>query len=276
MVLRGQSSIVEVLPRRSKLSRKKPGKENCEQTLAANIDICFVVSGLDRDYNPRRFERYLILVFESQARPVIILNKADLRMDIAAVVARTEQVAPGVPVLAMSALEGWGIEALLRQIVRGETAALIGSSGAGKSTIMNRLLGEDRQQVSEVRASDRKGRHTTTRRELFLLPDGWLLIDLPGLRELQLWADPEQIDQTFADIAELAAQCRFRDCTHREEPGCAVRVASVDPGRLASFHKLGRELAYLDRQSDGHLARETKRRWKSVHKAMRHHRKGFD
>jgi ribosome biogenesis GTPase len=273
VMLRGRSVIVEILPRRTLLARKEPGRRIREQALAANIDVAFVVSGLDLDYNPRRLERYLTLIYESGARPVILLNKADLRSDLPDVLARTGETAPGVPVLAVSALQNFGLNELAAHIRPGETAALIGSSGAGKSSILNRLLGDDRQQIHEVRNSDSRGRHTTTRRELFVMPGGWLLMDLPGLRELQLWADPEQIDQTFADITDLAAECRFRDCTHQREPGCAVRVADLDPQRLASFHKLQREVAYLDRQLDRNLARETKQRWKSIHKAMRHNPK---
>ncbi len=228
VVMRDGSVIVEVLPRRTEVVRKQPGKEVREQVLAANIDVLFIVSGLDADYNPRRLERYLILAHESRARPVVLLNKADLCSDVPAVIAETEVLAPGVPVVALSALEAWGLDALPNFLQSGETAALIGSSGAGKSTILNRLLGEDRQRTTSVRESDSHGRHTTTRRELILMPQGWLLIDMPGLRELQLWADPEQIDQTFAEITALAARCRFRDCSHRHEPGCAVRDANLD------------------------------------------------
>jgi ribosome biogenesis GTPase / thiamine phosphate phosphatase len=273
VVVREGAAIVEVIPRRTLLARKKPGKPACAQALAANIDVVFAVSGLDRDYNPRRLERYLTLIYESGAAPAIILNKADLSSDVPAMVTQTQRVAPGVPILALSALEGWGLQDLAAYVAPGQTAALIGSSGAGKSTILNRLLGEARQQTGSVREADQRGRHITTRRELFLTPEGWLLLDLPGLRELQLWADPEQIDQTFADIAELAGRCRFRDCTHTTEPGCAVSAANLDPGRLASFHKLGREVAYLERQTDGLLARQNKQRWKAVHKAMRHNPK---
>jgi ribosome biogenesis GTPase len=273
VVLRDDSVILEILPRRTELVRKQPGKEVREQVLAANIDVLFIVSGLDADYNPRRLERYLILAHESRARPVVLLNKADLRSDIPAVIGETEALAPGIPVVALSALQAWGLDALPNFLQSGETAALIGSSGAGKSTILNCLLGEDRQRTTSVRESDSHGRHTTTRRELILMPQGWLLMDLPGLRELQLWADPEQIDETFAEITTLAAQCRFRDCSHRHEPGCAVRAANLNEGRLESYYKLQRELAYLDRQTDPHLARETRKHWNTIEKAMRHHPK---
>jgi ribosome biogenesis GTPase len=273
VVLRDDSVITGILPRRTEVIRKQPGKEVREQVLAANVDVLFVVSGLDSDYNPRRLERYLILAHESRARPVVLLNKADLSSDIPAVVSETEALAPGVSVIAVSALKGWGLEALPKLLEGGETAALIGSSGAGKSTILNRLLGEERQRTTSVCESDNRGRHTTTRRELILMPQGWLLMDLPGLRELQLWADPEQIDQTFAEITALAGQCRFRDCSHRHEPGCAVRSSELDEHRLENYHKLQRELAYLDRQADPHLARETRKRWNTIEKAMRRHPK---
>jgi ribosome biogenesis GTPase / thiamine phosphate phosphatase len=269
VVLRGESVILDVLPRRTQLSRKEPGKEVREQVLAANIDVLFIVSGLDHDYNPRRLERYVVLAHQSGARPVVLLNKADLRSDVDAVVEDTESLVPGTPVFCLSALEGWGLDAPTKLVKLGETAALIGSSGAGKSTILNRILGEHRQRTGGVREADSRGRHITTQRELILMPEGWLLMDLPGLRELQLWADPEQIDQTFADITELARQCRFRDCSHEQEPGCAVLAANIDEGRLQNYYKLKRELAYLDRRTDFQLARETKQRWKSIHKANR-------
>lgn len=271
--LRSGGVIEEILPRRTKLSRKEPGKETREQVLAANIDVLFIVTGLDNDYNPRRLERYLVLAHESGARPVIVLNKSDLPPDVTNFVSRTERHAPGVPVIAVSALCNEGMEAISPCVNPGETAALIGSSGAGKSTIVNRLLGTERQSTKQVREGDSKGRHTTTRRELIPMPGDWLLMDLPGLRELQLWADPEQIDNAFADIADLAARCRFRDCTHETEPGCAVRDAGLDESRLESYRKLKRELAFLERQNDAQLARETRKRWNALEKAMRRHPK---
>jgi ribosome biogenesis GTPase len=273
VILREGAVISRILPRRTQLSRKEPGKRLREQVLAANMDLLFVVSGLDRDYNPRRLERYLVLAHESGARPIILLNKADLRGDLADVLRLTEQHAPGVSVFALSALGPWGLEAIVRNVGSGQTAALIGSSGAGKSTIVNALLGETRQRTTDVREGDSKGRHTTTHRELIRMPGGWLLMDLPGLRELQLWADPERIDTAFADIVELAQQCRFRDCTHHEEPGCAVRDAALDPDRLRSYRKLQKELNYLELQTDIHRARETRKKWNAVEKDMRRHPK---
>ena len=271
VALRDASVITEVLPRRTKLSRKDPAKGVQEQVLAANIDLLFVVTGLDGEYNPRRLERYMVLAYESGARPVILLNKADLCADLPEIISRTERSAPGVPVIALSALTQWGVDAIAKQISPGQTAALIGSSGAGKSTIVNCLLGEDRQRTTLVRDTDSKGRHTTTHRELFLMPGKWLMMDLPGLRELQLWGDPEQIDNSFSEIAHLAERCKFRDCTHQQEPGCAVRDANLDASRLMSYHKLKRELAFLERQADTHLARETKKKWKAIEKDIRRH-----
>lgn len=273
-VLLEEGNVVEeILPRRSKLSRREPGKGICEQVLAANIDVLFIVSGLDADYNPRRLERYVTVANESGARAVIVLNKADLRTDVEEIISRTQTFAPRVPVIAPSALEEWGVEALSREVRQGETAALIGSSGAGKSTIVNCLLHTTRQRTKDVRTGDSRGRHTTTQRELILMPDKWLLMDLPGLRELGLWAEPTQIDETFSDIHELSRSCKFRDCTHQSEPGCAVRTSDLDPQRIASYQKLKREVAYLERELDVHLARETKRKWKAIERDIRRHPK---
>ncbi len=278
VVLRDGTRVIErVLDRRAKLARKQPGKETREQVLAANVEVLFVVSGLDRDYNPRRIERYLVVARESGARAVILLNKADLAeelgMDLDRMVSETRRLSPENPVLAVSALLGYGLEALPGLLAPGETAALIGSSGVGKSTMLNRLLGEERQRTCEVRDNDDRGRHCTTRRELFIMPEGWLLMDMPGLRELQLWADPEQVDASFADIHELAAQCRFRDCTHTHEPGCAVQRAELDAGRIGNYQKLQRELAYLERKVDVRAAQEERNRWKAIEKSVRRHPK---
>jgi ribosome biogenesis GTPase len=272
VVLRKNAPVIDaVLAPKTELSRKRPGKGPREQVLAANMDVLFIVSGLDHDYNPRRIERYMVLAAQSGARPVVLLNKADLaeefRLDLNRIREETGQLGAGTPVLAISALTGYGLDAIPTLLARGETAALIGSSGVGKSTILNRLLGEDRQRTAEVRSGDQRGRHTTTRRELFVMREGWLLMDLPGLRELQLWADPEQLDSSFDDIRRLAEGCRFRDCTHSSEPGCAVRAAELDSGRIANYHKLQRELAYLDRQNDSRAALEHKRKLKRIMRA---------
>jgi ribosome biogenesis GTPase len=281
----GEAAIDRVLIRKTCVSRKQPEREVREQVLAANIDVLFIVSGLDRDYNPRRIERFLVMANESGARPVVLLNKADLAqelgLDLAGIVAGTQLLSPAIDVIPISALSDHGLDEVPVQLARGETAALIGSSGVGKSTILNRLLGQDRQATTPVRSSDSRGRHTTTSRQLFLMPGGWLLMDLPGLREVQLWATAAPItgtmdgnlEATFEDIQQLAQTCRFRDCTHTAEPGCAVTAAQLDPARLANYQKMQRELAHLDRKTDPRLAKETKSKWKAIEKSVRSHPK---
>ncbi|MGC2614997.1 MAG: ribosome small subunit-dependent GTPase A [Terracidiphilus sp.] len=264
--------IQQVFERRTVLSRKHPGHAMDEQVLATNIDALFIVSGLDGDYNERRIERYLVVARQSGARPVILLNKSDLaeqyRIDVGEVVARLRHWS-GAPVLAVSAAAGDGLEGLADLLAPGETAALIGSSGVGKSTLVNRLLGQSRQVIGEVQADDNRGRHTTTVRSMFIMPGGWLLIDMPGLREVQLWASPEQLDASFEDVREIAQACRFRDCTHNDEPGCAVAASGLDEDRIENYRKMQRELDYLDRKTDKRLMSETRARWKIIHKAMR-------
>ena len=274
----GRSLLQAVLPRRTHLARKVPGPTTAVQVVAANVDVVLIVGGLDDDYNPRRLERALVLAWDGGARPAIVLNKADLLAPdlLAARVRATEDVAPGVPVLAMSAATGEGLDGLEAIVAPGQTAALIGSSGVGKSTLVNRLLGADRQRTAEVRAHDSRGRHTTTHRELLRLPGGALLVDTPGLRELQLWAAPDALEGAFADVDALAASCRFADCAHGEEPGCAVLAAAADgtlgPARLESYRKLQRELRYLALRQDERGQREQKERWRAIHKAARKHR----
>ncbi len=269
VALEAGTRISAVLPRQSVFSRKEPGAVTREQVIAANIDVLFAVTGLDGDFNLRRIERYLLLAWESGAKPVVVLNKADLCANPAQAAAHVQALASGAPVAVVSALEGWGVPEVEVHLRAGQTAAVTGSSGAGKSTLVNRLLGHERQRVQEVRADDSRGRHTTVRRELILAPAGWLLVDTPGLRELQLWATPASIDLAFDDIADLALQCRFRDCRHQGEPGCAVAAGGVDESRLANYAKLQRELAHLDRKLDQRAAQEEKRRIKRIHRAMR-------
>jgi ribosome biogenesis GTPase len=269
----GHALVEAVLPRRTCLARRAAGAREDEQPLAANVDVVFLVSGLDGDFNLRRIERYLALTAAGGASPVVVLNKADLCPDLAARIAEAAAVARSAPIIAASTVDPAGLDAVRRFLAPGRTVALLGSSGVGKSTIANRLLGEDRFATAPVRADDDRGRHTTVRRELALLPGGGVLIDTPGLRELQLWAAPESVDAVFDDIAALAANCRFRDCTHSGEPGCAVAAAlargQVDAGRWSSFQKLRAEAEWHEAMADPLTAQERKRKWKAIRKQAR-------
>ncbi len=269
----GQALVEAVLPRRTCLSRRAAGNRDDEQPLAANVDVVCLVCGLDGDFNLRRLERYLALVATSGAAPVVVLNKADLCADLAGRIVETAAVARSAPVVAASTIDPGGLDALRRFLTPGATVALLGSSGVGKSTIANRLLGEERFRTAEVRMWDSRGRHTTVRRELTPLPHTGALIDTPGMRELQLWAAPESIDSVFDDITAIAEDCRFRDCTHSGEPGCAVAAAldrgQVDADRWASFQKLRAEAEWHEAMSDPLAALERKRKWKLIHKQAR-------
>ncbi|MBD3883201.1 ribosome small subunit-dependent GTPase A [Phormidium tenue FACHB-886] len=267
------ATIHKILPRKSQFSRKTVGGKTIEQMIAANVDTVFLVSGLDQNFNLRRIERYLVLVWESGAAPVIILNKADLCEDVVGHIAEVAAIAPDVPILPISAVQQQGLLKLQPYLQSGQTIALLGSSGVGKSTLTNQLIGKAVQSVQSVRQSDDQGRHTTTQRELLLLPEGGLIIDTPGMRELQLWAGEDSLQTTFADIDELSNQCRFRNCLHQQEPGCAVQAAiaidRLDPFRLFSYQKLHKEVEYLDRKQNQRLQLEEKAKWKKIHKAMR-------
>lgn len=244
----GQAVIHRILNRQSRFLRKTPGTLSDVQVIAANIDILFIVMGADNDYNPRRLERYLILARESGAQPVVVLNKTDLVDEEILAMQREDlqETARPAPVVELSALLGTGCAQLLEILAAGQTGAMVGSSGTGKSTLLNRLLGEERQKTGGLR-DDQKGRHTTIARELFCLPGGQLLIDTPGIRELQLWVTRKELLNGFPEIAEAASHCRFRDCAHQNEPGCgvlqAVEAGEIDPDRLEHFRKLDRELA---------------------------------
>lgn len=246
----GQAVIHHVLPRRTCLSRKAAGHVVSEQVLAANVDVLFVVQSLDSDFNLRRLDRYLAMAWEGGVRPVVVLNKADLCTDVASKVRAVAATAGAAAVIAISAASG-EVEALRALLRKGLTFALLGSSGVGKSTIINTLAGEEIQATFAVSEKDGAGRHTTTRRQLLVMPGGALLIDTPGMRELALWSADDGLAETFADIEELAAQCHFSDCTHRREKRCAVRAA-VAAGRISedrydSYMKLQDEAAMLDR-----------------------------
>lgn len=268
----GDARIVAVLPRQSRFSRRAAGDPTEEQVVAANIDTVFLVAGLDGDFNPRRIERYLFVASESGAAPVIVLNKADVADGVDAMADATRALAGSTPVHAISCRVPGAVNVLKQYLGPGQTGALLGSSGVGKSTIVNRLIGHDLLRTQDVRESDSRGRHTSTTRQLVLLPESGVLIDTPGMRELQLWDSGETMGGTFGDIEALADRCRFRDCRHRQEPGCAVRAAigvgEVPAGRLESYHKLQDEQAHQARQMDQRAQIDEKRRSKTAAKAL--------
>jgi ribosome biogenesis GTPase len=266
-----------LLPRRSCFVRKEAGARTEAQVLAANVDVAFLMAGLDRDYNLRRLERYLILAWDSGADPVIVLNKADLCAEVAARVAQVEGIACGAPAYPVSARAGTGLEPLRGHLGPGRTGVVLGSSGVGKSTLINRLAGRPLQAVGALRAGDGKGRHTTTHRELVLLPGGGMLIDSPGMREIQLWVDEDGLKDIFGEIEDLARGCRFRDCRHEQEPGCAVREAlrdgRLEEERLVSYQKMQRELRHLAARQDEKARLQEKERGKRLSRWARQHYK---
>ena len=268
-----RGSIVAVLPRRSRFSRRMAGQVTDEQVVAANVNVIFIVMGLDNDFSVRRLERYLLLARDSGAFPAVLLTKPDLAEDVGAQVADVTAVAGAVPVHVLSPRAGTGIEHVAAYLRPGQTGALLGSSGVGKTTIINRLVGSDTRRTRAVREADSKGRHTTTHRELVTLPGRGLLIDTPGMRELQLWDAGEAVRETFDDIERLAGSCRFTDCRHREEPKCAV-IEAVNSGtlpadRLESYRRLQDELAHLARQQDERAQIEHRRRARVMGKALK-------
>jgi ribosome biogenesis GTPase / thiamine phosphate phosphatase len=266
--------IEAVLPRRTRFSRRAAGGTVAEQVIAANLDLAVIVCGLDGDFNVRRLERYLVLARESGVDALIVLNKRDLCDDVLDRLTQVAAVAQRVPRLVLSARESVQD---LRSLIRGRTVAFLGSSGVGKSTIVNALIGEQRQSTLPVREADSRGRHTTTNRMLIPLAEGGAVIDTPGMRELQLWATEDSLDEVFDDVAALALRCRFRDCSHTNEPECAVQSAlqrgEIDSSRWRSYRKLQAELRRELLQQDTLARTAAKSKWKAIHKAMRNHPK---
>lgn len=249
-----RGTIHAVLPRLSRFLRKSAGSTTDEQIVAANVNTLFLVMSLNFDLNLRRLERYLIMAWDSGANPVIVLTKADLCADAEAALKRVQSVAIGIPIHIVSSFTGDGVDGLYQYLGAGQTGAFVGSSGVGKSTLINYLVGQDVQSVNSVREDDDKGRHTTTSRTLLQLPTGGSVIDTPGMRELQLWETGDGLDDTFGDILALGEACQFRDCLHESEPGCevqaAIRTGALAPERLNSYRKLQRELAHIARKED--------------------------
>lgn len=269
-VIQGEAKamIHAVLPRKSAFSRKVAGEITEEQVVAANIDTIFIVMGLDLNFNIRRIERYLSIAWESGAVPVVLLNKADLCEEHKSRKLEVEEIAVGVDVFTLSAQNEEGLEKLAGYIQVGKTVAFLGSSGVGKSTIINKLLGMDYLAVNEVNEFKSRGKHTTTYRELVILPNGGMLIDTPGMREIQVWGDEEGLKHTFEYIEDLALKCKYRDCTHENEPGCAVQEAikdeKLDLSRFESYLKLKREYTYLSNRQTMKASQVEKLHWKEI------------
>jgi ribosome biogenesis GTPase len=270
----GDLAVIEaVLPRQSRFIRKAAGTDVRQQVVAANVTTAFLVAALDRDFNLRRLERYLVLATEGGVEPVVVLSKADQCEDVGSAIRAVQGVAPDAAIRAISAITGDGLTALAPWLGEGQTVALLGSSGVGKSTLVNRLLGRVAQSTQSVREQDQRGRHTTTHRELFQLPGGGLLIDTPGMRELQLWHADEGLAETFEDLTWVARDCQFRDCRHETEPGCAIQAGIaagwISPGRVEGYRKLDRELAWLARKHDPVAQRDETEKWKKIHQQLR-------
>ncbi len=280
-----KAMIHHLLPRMTRFSRKAIlsggmpdlGGKTQEQVLAANVDVAFLVSGLDGELNLRRIERYLVVAWDSGASPVVVLNKSDVCSRVEEHVREVESIALGVPIQPASATQNIGLDVLHSYLGFGKTAVFLGSSGVGKSSIINSLLREERLEIAPVRQYDKKGRHTTSSREMIFLPTGGIVIDTPGMRELGMWSEQDGISRTFDDIEATASECRFRDCRHQGEPGCAVRQAIedglLDAKRLQSYLKLKKELAHLAIRKDQRAKLDAKKRWKDIDKWRRQFKK---
>jgi ribosome biogenesis GTPase len=266
-----EAAIHAVLTRRTAIVRQAPGKRTEAQIVGANVDVVFIVVSLNLDLNMRRLERYLAVAWESGAEPVVLLSKADLVEDPTTLLAEVEAIAVGATILTISAIDGRGLDEVRARIGLGRTVAFVGSSGVGKSTLLNVLAGEDRATVREIREDDARGRHTTTRRQLHILADGGLILDTPGMRELALW-DPDGVEQSFPDIDDLVGSCRFGNCRHNGEPGCAVAAGlaagTLDEARYAAWQKLGREARHQLRRVDALARAEERRKWKAISKSV--------
>ena len=266
----GNSTIVDILPQKTCFFRGTSRRDGTDQIIAANIDTVFIVTAAGHDLNARRIERYLAIAHASGARPVIVINKADLADDPASLTDDIVAVSPGIPVIPLSAISGDGVDRLGPYLVPGTTIALIGSSGVGKSTLINRLLGNPLQETAHIRDFDGKGRHTTTVRQLVVLNGGALMIDNPGLREVGIGTASAGIADTFPEINTLAQECRFSDCRHEQEPGCAVQEAvksgRLSASRLENYHRLMRERAFEQDKAEIGLVRSERKRWKGIAK----------
>jgi ribosome biogenesis GTPase len=271
------SQVQAVLPRRQALIRRAADSDSTEQVIAANVDTVVIVTSMNRDFNVRRLERLIALAWESAGAPLIVLSKADLveAVEIADFRAQVEAIAPGVPVIAVSVRTGLGLDELRAALPPRRTAVFVGSSGVGKSTLVNTIAGREIIATAPIREDDGRGRHTTTGRELHVLPGGWLLLDTPGIREVGLWATEEGLERTFEDVAEIARQCRFNDCRHEQEPGCAIRAAlasgTLPLARFEAHRKLELEVARVERARDPRARAAEARRWRTIHRAVNEH-----
>ena len=265
--------IQKLLTRKSKFSRKEAGVKTVEQVIAANIDTVFLIMSLNKDFNLRRLERYMVLASESNVNAVVVLSKADLCEDIEQMKNDVRTVSKEIPVHVVSSLTGEGLDELKQYFEGDKTISVMGSSGVGKSTLINALLGEEKMKVNNITEYKDKGTHTTTHRELVLLPKGGMIIDTPGMREIQLWEGERGVEQAFDEIEELIHKCKFSDCTHTNEPGCAIQEAlesgEIDEDRYKSYLKLKREAMYFERRNDKRAMITEKKKWKAITKSVR-------